>query len=272
MESIISQEDLQFYQENGYLHIKQFADKTELTHLKQRARYLIENLSEEQRANYTSSRAQQENQHFLNSANGIFGFYECLKQDDIEVGWFINKIGHAIHDQDEAFRAFSYSSKVRNVVHQLPLVQPGIIQSQYILKLPLIGAEVKWHRDSTFLYTEPLSCTALWLAVDDATEENGCLVVFPKSHQKPLKKRFIQENNRLKFVNLHENEEEKEVNPIALPAQKGDLIILHGSLLHYSNQNKTTFPRNAYVMHLIDQQARYDAQNWLQRSIPLNDL
>jgi hypothetical protein len=35
------------------------------------------------------------------------------------------------------------------------------------------------HQDSTFIYTEPLSCVGLWWALEDATKENGCLWAQP---------------------------------------------------------------------------------------------
>lgn len=39
------------------------------------------------------------------------------------------------------------------------------------------------HQDNTFLYTDPLTCIGLWVALEDATLENGCLWVLPKSHK-----------------------------------------------------------------------------------------
>ena len=38
------------------------------------------------------------------------------------------------------------------------------------------------HQDSTFLYTDPPSVIGLWLALEDATVENGCLFSQPGSH------------------------------------------------------------------------------------------
>ena len=39
------------------------------------------------------------------------------------------------------------------------------------------------HQDNTFLYTEPRTCTGLWLALEDATINNGCLWAIPGSHK-----------------------------------------------------------------------------------------
>ncbi|KAI3710417.1 hypothetical protein L2E82_40197 [Cichorium intybus] len=43
------------------------------------------------------------------------------------------------------------------------------------MKQPGIGGEVVPHQDNSFLYTEPQTCTGLWLALEDATIVNGCL-------------------------------------------------------------------------------------------------
>ena len=48
---------------------------------------------------------------------------------------------------------------------------------------PGIGGEVVPHQDNTFLYTEPTTCVGLWLALEDATKENGCLWALPESHK-----------------------------------------------------------------------------------------
>ena len=44
-----------------------------------------------------------------------------------------------------------------------------------VLQQPRIGGEVSVHQDSTFLYTDPLTVVGLWIALEDATKENGCL-------------------------------------------------------------------------------------------------
>jgi len=39
------------------------------------------------------------------------------------------------------------------------------------------------HQDGSFLYTEPLKVMGLWLALEDATVDNGCLSFIPGSHK-----------------------------------------------------------------------------------------
>jgi phytanoyl-CoA hydroxylase len=63
----------------------------------------------------------------------------------------------------------------------------------YIFKQARIGGAVHSHQDATFLYTTPRpTCLGLWLALDDATLENGCLWVRPQSHVEPVRRQFVR--------------------------------------------------------------------------------
>jgi hypothetical protein len=102
---------------------------------------------------------------------------------------------------------------IGNAVKNLGMKDPVIPQSMYIFKQPHIGGygihpllfyfpslielfdeisnelSVSIHQDSTFVNTKPLTCNALWFALEDVTMENGCLWVVPGSH-KGIKTQF----------------------------------------------------------------------------------
>jgi phytanoyl-CoA hydroxylase len=52
----------------------------------------------------------------------------------------------------------------------------------YIFKNSRIGGEVSPHKDSSFLITQPLSVIGVWVSLDSATKENGCMWGVPGSH------------------------------------------------------------------------------------------
>ena len=104
----------------------------------------------------------------------------------------LNKVGHALHSEVPAFRDYSQSAKLRGAVRALGWKEPALVQSMYIFKQPRIGGEVTPHQDSAFLRTEPLSCLGCWLALQPATEANGCLWARPGSHREPLRRRFVR--------------------------------------------------------------------------------
>ena len=104
----------------------------------------------------------------------------------------LNKAGHGLHLRRGVFRDYCLSDKIRNlVVKDLGWRDPVVPQSMYIFKQAEIGGCVTSHQDSTFLFTTPFqSCLGLWLALDDATLDNGCLWVRPYSHREPVRRQY----------------------------------------------------------------------------------
>ncbi|KAL3924589.1 MAG: hypothetical protein SGILL_000959, partial [Bacillariaceae sp.] len=141
--------------------------------------------------------------YFLDSADRISYFAEtqALQEDgtlkaeyqDDKLG-ALNKAGHGMHTvPGSAFSNYTLSDKMKALVKDLGWQDPFIPQSMYIFKQPTIGGTVHSHQDSTFLYTTPKqSCLGLWLALDDATLENGCLWVRPQSHREPVRRQFMR--------------------------------------------------------------------------------
>jgi phytanoyl-CoA hydroxylase len=181
----------------------------------------------------------------------------------------INKIGHAMHDLDKDCESVAYSQKLLTVMNAIGLNDPLIVQSQYIFKQPKIGAKVNPHTDSTFIYTEPLTCTAAWIAMEDATTENGCLCVIPRSHNDyPLQQQYVknEEGSGTYFIDTANARVEWDLSLLEpVEVKKGDLIIMHGSLVHASYANTSPKSRHAFVLHLTDKSAKWSEHNWLQR-------
>lgn len=47
------------------------------------------------------------------------------------------------------------------------------------------------HQDASYLYTEPVNVVGFWIALEDATLENGCLWMSPGSHKSGVHRRFV---------------------------------------------------------------------------------
>ena len=73
----------------------------------------------------------------------------------------------------------TYTSDLSQVAADIGMTDALALQSMYIFKQPGIGGEVSCHQDGTFLYTDPLTVTGFWFAVEDATIDNGCLWALP---------------------------------------------------------------------------------------------
>jgi ectoine hydroxylase-related dioxygenase (phytanoyl-CoA dioxygenase family) len=71
---------------------------------------------------------------------------------------------------------------------------PQAIQSMVICKSARVGGAVTAHQDSTFLVSRPFSIVGVWVALRDATLENGCMHFVPGSHlDQPVEKLFLRD-------------------------------------------------------------------------------
>eukprot|EP00455_Lapot_gusevi_P026504 TRINITY_DN2795_c0_g1_i1.p1 TRINITY_DN2795_c0_g1~~TRINITY_DN2795_c0_g1_i1.p1 ORF type:complete len:126 (+),score=40.33 TRINITY_DN2795_c0_g1_i1:109-486(+) len=111
-----------------------------------------------------------------------------------------------------------------------------------------------------------MSCVGLWLALHDATVENGCLWATPGSHRTPLHRRFVRnpDGNGTIFVPADAPALSTE-GGVPVPVKAGSLVLIHGQLVHWSMENTSNVPRNAFSVHCIEGTAHYPADNWLQR-------
>ncbi len=110
-----------------------------------------------------------------------------------------------------------------------------------------------WHQDEDYIATRDRSLIGAWMAMDDATIENGCLWVIPGSHQPGiLWPQYPHDDPR--FDCAHESYDfpyaDDDAVPVEVPA--GSIVFFNGYLLHRSlpNVKKTGF-RRALVNHYM---------------------
>jgi len=273
---MLSIEQLQKFERDGYLVIENFIPEETIPKLIDEANKLVSEYNAQDITIFTTEEQQRNsNEYFLSSGDKIRFFWEenafnkdgSSKQDKL---LSINKIGHALHELDPVFRDFSHCKKMQDLVASLGLKEALVVQSMYIFKQPRIGGKVGLHQDSPFLYTDPLTAIGFWFAFQDATKNNGCLWIWPGSHKYGLSRRFVRnkDGTGTEWLDMPKHPdfptwEESKLIPVEV--KKGTCIILHGSVVHMSYENKSNESRHAYTLHVIDGTAKYPENNWLQR-------
>jgi phytanoyl-CoA hydroxylase len=260
------------YARDGFLILEDFVPGAACERLMAHTKQMVEAADLSQVATIFSTTTVQHaaDTYFATSGDKIRFFFEAGAFDadgrlNRPKDLALNKIGHAMHDLDPEFDAFSRTPRLAAVAGDLGIQRPLLLQSMYIFKSPGIGGEVVCHTDSTYLYTEPMSCTGLWFALEDATLENGCMWALPGRHRDPLKSRFLRKADGSLGHEIYDSTPLSAEGAVPLEARRGTLIVLHGQLPHLSGPNRSSKSRHAYTLHVIDGACRYLPDNWLTR-------
>ncbi len=263
--------DIDSFLTNGFLVIENFLPKETCNSLMQRMQKIIE---ENKKSIPTLAFSAKDNAHanddyFIQSADKIHFFLEPEAFNEENrlikpIEHCINKVGHGLHVADPLFNSIAADTRIRQYCLQLGFKKVGLLQSMYIFKQPTIGDAVQWHQDSCYLYVEGSDVIGFWLALEDATRENGCLQVIPSPCTYPLKQRMVYHNQRSDFIELEPNLTWAEKYKQYVEVPQGSLVMLHGRLPHASGANHSDKSRHAFALHVIDATKPYPKDNWLQ--------
>ncbi len=273
---MLTTEQTKSYQQNGYLVLEQCFSDEQMDLLKNSATEIVANFDPNStRAVFsTEDHSKTRDNYFLSSGDKVRCFFEEdafddkgeLKQDK---SLSINKIGHALHQLVPEFKTFSHCEKIKNIALDLGLQRPQIHQSMYIFKQPKIGGVIRWHQDASYFFSTPLSVVTFWLAVEDATMQNGCLQVqsggTSVAQDNPLREQFLRytdDSTELKTLNDMPWPDDDDAKPLVV--KKGTLVVFNGLLPHFSAPNLSDKSRHAFTLHITCANTKYAKENWLQ--------
>jgi ectoine hydroxylase-related dioxygenase (phytanoyl-CoA dioxygenase family) len=151
---------------------------------------------------------------------------------------------------DEVYRQLLYHEPLLDIAESLIGSNIQLFHDQALYKPARHGGEVPWHQDNGYWRCTPSNLVSIWMALDDADEENGCMNVIPGSHLEsaPDHDRAVSEKGELPAL-LQANVEENRAAPVPLKA--GYAMVHHCLMLHQTNPNRSQRRRRAMVIHYM---------------------
>ncbi len=144
---------------------------------------------------------------------------------------------HYPHKVSAAARAALHAPRI--VEGLVRVIGPNVKAMQSMLFIKSEGKPGQaWHQDEFFIPTRDRSLTAVWIALDDATVENGCLWVLPGSQRRGVIYP-AREQSDPRFDCTTESYDfpysDDQAVPVEIPA--GTALVFNGYLLHRSLEN-----------------------------------
>jgi phytanoyl-CoA hydroxylase len=162
---------------------------------------------------------------------------------DVEVNYQIIPL----NTKSTLFRALPFCPKVVSSISRL--IGPSFVRQldQIFLKPGRTGAGTDWHQDNAYFQSsDPTRGTALWIALHDATIENGTLHVLPNSHHQ----KFDHERDLSSDHHIHIQVDEGQAVPVPLPA--GGAVFFNYGVAHATKRNNTDHERAGLAYHFLN--------------------
>jgi ectoine hydroxylase-related dioxygenase (phytanoyl-CoA dioxygenase family) len=127
----------------------------------------------------------------------------------------------------------------------------AIWASMLLYKAPRSRGFVSWHQDGAYRDFAPGDVVSAWVALSEATAENGCMQVVRGSHRARLPHRDVPERDNMIRLGKHA---EAAIDPAAVTnvvLKAGEMSLHHNDLLHGSRPNASDRPRLGFVVRFL---------------------
>lgn len=167
----------------------------------------------------------------------------------------------ALLDFEPAFREFAEDPAILDMVAQVIGPDIALWNMSFFAKPAKGGKRTPWHQDGEYWPIQPLATCTVWLAVDAATPENGCLKFIRGSH----KDQRLKAHSRTEATDVTLNQ---ELDPSTYDAAEAvDLVLEAGQislhdvyLLHGSDANHSDKPRRGMTMRFMPTTSLFDRE------------
>ncbi len=120
---------------------------------------------------------------------------------------------------------------------------------QAVYKKPEYPKHFPWHQDNAYTYIEPQAYLTCWIALTDATEDNGCPWVIPGGH---LRGTLAHRPSELGHV----CRDDDGPQAAAVPVPAGSIVVFSSLMPHRTGPNLTRAVRKTYILQYAPDGAR----------------
>ena len=223
----VTEADIQYFHQHGYLVINDAFSPAEVEDALAGMTHLMDGKCPDFRAiqfepKLVKRKAEMEGEERRNAIRKIFNFV----------------------DYESRLNAMAIHSGLLGVLEQMMGDTPELFQDMALVKPPRHGSEKPWHQDNAY-FNVPKETTVVgvWIALDAATPENGCLHVIPGSHIEGPMIHFKRRDWQICDTDV----------PVArdtmVPLKPGGCLFWHGLTHHGSPVNQSDHRRRALQLH-----------------------
>lgn len=131
---------------------------------------------------------------------------------------------------------------------------PQLLQSLALVKPPEIGIPKAWHQDTPYFPITPTTETVgIWIALDRATLENGCMQVVPGSQRQGI---IPHVQGTTGWMLDEAASARAQAAAVALPMEAGSALLFDANLLHFTDANRSQHRRRAVQFHFSSANTR----------------
>ncbi|MDF2726381.1 MAG: phytanoyl-CoA dioxygenase family protein [Paenibacillus sp.] len=162
----------------------------------------------------------------------------------------VRKVSEYI-DHEPRLRDIAYHKDVMEAMGRLFGEEAKVAQDQAILKPPTGGAEKPWHQDMAYgnlAYDK--SVIGIWIALDPAELDNGCMHVIPYSHRQGAVPHYAVRDWQLCDASVQVERD------VAVPLKPGGALLFSGLLHHGTPPNFTDKRRRSLQIHYAPSSAK----------------
>ena len=141
---------------------------------------------------------------------------------------------------DARLHAIATHPRLLAMARRMIRAEPAIFEDKALIKPPRLGREKPWHQDHAY-WNLPLDArvVTVWIALDAATEANGCMYLIPGSHREGAVVHFKRRDWQICDTDV------ERARVVAAPLDPGGVLFFNSYLLHGTPANASPMRRRA---------------------------